>query len=126
MKSLLYTFLALHITTGSIAVITGLVALLSSKPVRSGGRSHRRAGKLFLVSMAVVISTTVVLTFVNFNPYFAGLTATAGILVFSGFRVLKRKRPDINAEHRAELIDWSVALVILVAGNFFDSNRIER
>jgi membrane protein implicated in regulation of membrane protease activity len=118
MKSFVYTFLALHITAGSIAVITGLVALLSSKPVSSGVRSHRRAGKLFLVSMAIVISTAIVLTFVSFNPYFAGLTVTAGILVFSGCRVLKRKRPDTNVNHRARLIDWLVALVILGAGMF--------
>lgn len=117
MQLLILSLLIVHIAAGTAAVIVGLFALLTPKPVETKtGRAHRRSGRLFLVSMIIVIGTATVLTIIKFNPYFAGLTATAAILVFSGYRVLGRKRPDLNAAHRAQLLDWDLTLIALGIG----------
>lgn len=93
-----------------MAVVVGLVALLT----RKGARHHVRAGRRFLQSMAVVLGTAIGLTFISFDPYFAGLTAASAIAIFSGWRVLGRKRPDLRPTDRAKPIDWIVTTVLLM------------
>lgn len=117
MPSLSTSLLVLHIIAGSLAVVVGLVALLTPKPVAPrGGSTHKKSGRLFLYSMCVVIGTATVLTLISLNPYFAGLTAAATVAVFSGYRVLRRKRPDLDARQRAHAVDWLVTLLILAVG----------
>ncbi|HEX8458086.1 MAG TPA: hypothetical protein VF656_12370 [Pyrinomonadaceae bacterium] len=117
MKSLSLFLLVLHIVAGSLAVLVGLVALVARKPVRvrttREGGTHKKSGRLFLYAMSVVIATATVLTLISLNPYFAGLTAASAVAVFSGYRVLARKRPDLNPQQRARALDWLVALVVL-------------
>jgi hypothetical protein len=110
--------LVLHIVTGTAAVLVGLVALVAPKPVGKGARTHLRSGRLFLYAMLVVITTAALLTAVSFNPYFAGLTAAATVAVFSGYRVLSRRRPDLDARQRARPLDWAVTLAVLAVGLF--------
>lgn len=117
MNSVVFSLLAVHLTVGTVAVIAGLIALVMPKPV--GGRTssaHRRSGAAFLWSMAVVITTAAVLTVIKFNPYFAGLTASATIAVFSGYRVLGRKRPDLGPSQRATTLDWVVTILVFMTG----------
>jgi Na+/H+ antiporter NhaD/arsenite permease-like protein len=121
MKSVSTFLLVAHIIAGSLAVVVGLVALVTRKPVRAAataaaGGAHKKSGKLFLYAMCVVIATAAVLTLISLNPYFAGLTAASAVAVFSGYRVLSRKRPDLNANHRARAVDWIVTLIILAIG----------
>ncbi|MEJ7862600.1 MAG: hypothetical protein WKF90_13300 [Pyrinomonadaceae bacterium] len=106
-----------HICAGSVAVLVGLISLLAPKPLNiERGRTHRRTGNYFLYAMIVVIGTATILTIISFNPYFAGLTVAATIAVFSGYRVLRRKRPDLNPADRATAIDWIVTLIIFAVG----------
>jgi len=116
MKSLSSILLVAHIIAGSLAVVVGLVALVTPKPVRAAGRAHKKSGRLFLYMMCVVIGTATVLTLITLNPYFAGLTAASAVAVFSGYRVLSRKRPDLDAKQSARAVDWIVTLVILAVG----------
>lgn len=109
--------LVIHIVIGSIAVIIGLLALIVRKPMKAdGGRLHRQSGNLFIICMSVVIGTAVGLTLISLDPYFAGLTASAAIAVFSGYRVLGRKRPDLDKAQRARALDWIVTLLIAAVG----------
>ncbi|HEX9919532.1 MAG TPA: hypothetical protein VGA87_10210, partial [Pyrinomonadaceae bacterium] len=120
MKSLSSILLVTHIIAGTLAVVVGLVALVTRKPVRAAtaaaGGAHKKSGRLFLYAMCVVIGTATVLTLITLNPYFAGLTAASAVAVFSGYRVLSRKRPDLSANQRARPLDWIVTLVILGVG----------
>ncbi|HLL14970.1 MAG TPA: hypothetical protein VK388_07900 [Pyrinomonadaceae bacterium] len=116
MKFLSTFLLVTHIIAGSLAVVVGLVALVAPKPLHAAGRAHKKSGRLFLYMMCVVIGTATVLTLISLNPYFAGLTAASAVAVFSGYRVLSRKRPDIDAKQRARPVDWIVTLVILAVG----------
>lgn len=110
--------LVVHIVVGSFAVFIGLLALVVRKPsgATNIGRLHRRSGNLFVVCMTFIIGTAVGLTLISLDPYFAGLTASAAIAVFSGNRVLKRKRPDLNSAQRARLLDWLVTLLVAAVG----------
>jgi hypothetical protein len=66
--------------------------------------------------MIAVIGTAALMSVLAMKPYFAALTTAAAIGCFSGLRVLKRKRPDIDATQRAKPLDWAVTLLILAAG----------
>jgi uncharacterized membrane protein len=118
MQILFYAALGVHITSGTLAVLLGLLPLFTAK----GGARHRRTGRWYRNLMVLVIGSAVVMTLIAMKPYFAALTLGAGISTFSGLRVLKRKRPDIDPAQRAEALDWGVvaaglivAFILLVA-----------
>ena len=103
------SLLAIHVLVGTAAIVCGCVALCSAK----GRRVHVRTGRLFMRCMLAVIASAAGMTILRFNPYFAGLTASAAIGAISGWRVLRRKRPDIDPAQRATWIDWLTAWAVL-------------
>jgi cation transport ATPase len=66
--------------------------------------------------MSVLLAAAWVMTALHFSAYFAALTATATLTTFSGVRVLRRKRPDIDPRQRATVVDWIVTLAVLAIG----------
>jgi hypothetical protein len=99
-----------HVAAGVIALLAGLGALLTEK----GGRTHRRAGRLFVRSMAVVVGTVFPLLALDPSPFrvFLALVAVfSGYLAFSGYRVLSRKRPTDAADPE----DWLAAGAVLAS-----------
>ena len=107
------TLLVLHIITGTLAVIIGGAALAVRKPVGIDVHRHRGLGRIFQRLMIAVLGTAAAMTILRFSPYFAGLTAAAALGVFSGQRVLRRKRGE-----RAEALDWIVTLAITAVATF--------
>lgn len=100
----------LHIAAGAVAVLAGVGALVTGK----GGWRHRQAGKIFLVSMGVVVGTVFVLLVIDPTSFRIILTLVAifsGYLAFSGYRVLSRKRPPATAH----VLDWTVAGSVVLA-----------
>lgn len=104
--------LALHITCGLALVAVGLVPIFSIK----GSRAHRWSGRMFVALMTALLAAAWAMTILRFNPYFAALSATATITLFSGVRVLGRKRPDLDPAQRAKPIDWAVTLAVIAVG----------
>ncbi|WP_236632206.1 hypothetical protein [Caulobacter sp. BP25] len=104
--------LAVHITVGFMLVAVGLVPILS----RKGARLHRWSGRLFVALMSVLLAAAWIMTLLRFNAYFAALSATASITLFSGVRVLRRKRPDLDPHQRARPLDWIATLSVLAIG----------
>jgi uncharacterized membrane protein len=103
--------LGVHILTGFLALLAGLVAFATKK----GGLRHRQAGKVFVGSMAVVSVTALALYPLepNFWRLFLALVALFSFyFAFSGYRVLSRKRPAADPE----LVDWVGVGVMGVAG----------
>jgi len=100
-----------HIAAGTLAMLGGAIAILTEK----GGRTHRRAGKGFVVSMAVVAATAIALyplAPTTFRLFLAMVAVFSFYLVFSGYRVLSRKRPTDDAH----FIDWAAVALVLLAG----------
>jgi uncharacterized membrane protein len=102
--------LILHIAAGSLALLVGLIPILTSK----GGRLHRAFGRWFRGTMYVVIGTAALMAVIAMKPYFTALTAAAAIACFSGLRVLKRKRPDLDAAQLAQPLDWAFTVGVLL------------
>ncbi len=110
--TLFHPFLILHVTAGLGAVVVGFIPLLT----RKGSRAHRLWGQLFVGLMTTLLACAWVMTALHFNSYFLALSATASLTLFSGVRVLKRKRPDLRPEDRAKALDWAAALGALAIG----------
>jgi uncharacterized membrane protein len=110
MSTLETVTLWLHVAAGVVALGAGSVALVTTK----GGRRHRRAGRVFVYAMAVVVGTVPVLLAADPTQFRVFLTLVAvfsGYLAFSGYRVLGRKRPADGPER----VDWAAAGVTVVA-----------
>lgn len=112
MSSLFAPTLILHITCGLAASLVGLAPIFT----RKGSRLHRLAGRLFVFLMVILLVTAWAMTAMHFSAYLLGLSATATYHVFSGVRVLGRKRPDARIEDRARFIDWSAAVGVVAVG----------
>ncbi|WP_075935885.1 DUF2306 domain-containing protein [Halosegnis longus] len=100
----------LHIGAGTVAVLAGLGALVTTK----GGWRHRQAGKLFVISMGVVVATVFGLLVFNPTTFRIILTLVAifsGYFAFSGYRVLSRKRSGDDVD----TIDWVATGAVFVA-----------
>lgn len=112
MDTLFSPALALHVGCGFILVAVGLLPILT----RKGSRLHRWAGRTFVVLISALLTAAWVMTALRFNAYFAALSATATLTVFSGTRVLRRKRPDRDPRQRATWLDWAATLAVVGVG----------
>lgn len=97
----------LHIITGSLALILGVIALLSIK----GGKVHNKSGKYFLKLIFIVILTGLIGVFVfGRNTFLLVITVLSGYVSFSGYRVLSNKS---NTPKKFDIIIAIVSLLVL-------------
>ena len=108
-------FLALlivHISAGFCAVLAGVLPIVT----RKGSGLHRLSGRVFAVLMTILLICAWAMTALKPDVYFLGLSATASLTLFSGLRVLGRKRPDLRSADRARPLDWIATLGIVGVG----------
>ncbi|KTG26587.1 DUF2306 domain-containing protein [Haloferax profundi] len=104
--------LAIHVVAGFAALFAGLGAIVTTK----GGRRHRRAGRIFVAGMTIVAVTSLVLFVFDPSPgrtFLALVAVFSYYFVFSGDRVLSRKRPT----DRPGTVDWVAVGLLTVAGS---------
>lgn len=106
--------LAVHIMAGLLASAIGVAPILT----RKGTRAHRIAGRAFVIAMLVLLAAAWSMTAIRLSSYFLALSASATLTLFSGYRVLGRKRPDLRPMDRGRSIDWFVTLAILGVGGW--------
>ena len=101
--------LAVHVSAGALCLVLVPAALA----FRKGGTQHRRWGKIYYWSMAVLAVTA--LTMALFRPIlFLALVAVLSFyLVFSGRRVLALKA--LAGGGSAATVDWAAAIVTFAA-----------
>ncbi|HWW11644.1 MAG TPA: hypothetical protein VN018_03940, partial [Brevundimonas sp.] len=104
--------LAVHIAAGLGTVVIGIAPILT----RKGSRLHRRMGRAFAVLMAILLACAWAMTALKMNTYLLALSASATLTLFSGLRVLGRKRPDLRRTDRATALDWIVTLALASVG----------
>ena len=109
MESLMAAVRSLHIVAGMIALVVAPAAMLTVK----GGLAHRRWGKIYFWSMALVAATAVALSLWRPRIFLTLLAVFSFYQAFAGYRVLWRKRPARG--ERAGAIDWAAALVTFAA-----------
>lgn len=97
----------LHIITGSIALLLGIIALLSTK----GAKMHNTSGKYFLRFISIVILTGMIGVFIfGRNTFLLVITVLSGYVSFSGYRVLKLKS---NTPKRIDILVAIISLLVL-------------
>lgn len=106
--------LFVHIGSGFCAVLVGAAPILT----RKGSRLHRLSGRVFAVLMTILLVCAWGMTALRPNAYFLALSSAASLGLFSGLRVLGRKRPDLRASDRARPIDWITTLGAVGIGLF--------
>ena len=92
-----FALLIVHIGAGFFAVLVGALPIVT----RKGSRLHRLSGRVFAVLMTILLICAWAMTALRPDVYFLGLSAAASLTLFSGLRVLGRKRPDLRAADRA-------------------------
>lgn len=78
----------IHITAGFVALVVAPLAMVA----RKGGDAHRRWGKVFFYSMAVVAVTAVVLGIIRPNLFLTMVAVFSFHMIASGYRALYLKR----------------------------------
>ena len=74
--------LVIHITAGSIALLTAFVALVTAK----GGVIHVRAGRVYAIGMSVIFLTAVPLAALGADVFLLLIAFFSFYLVFAGWR----------------------------------------
>jgi len=100
-----------HVLAGFAALGAGGGAFLTEK----GGRRHRLFGRAFVYAMVVVAATSVALYALEpstFRLFLALVAVFSFYFVFSGYRVLARKRPADSPGR----LDWAAVALTVLAG----------
>lgn len=112
LPALFTSLLIVHVGAGLLAVAIGLMPVLT----RKGSRLHRSSGRAFAGLMTLLLIAAWAMTALRPDAYFLGLSAAASLTLFSGLRVLGRKRPDLQASHRARPLDWLATIAAACVG----------
>lgn len=98
--------LVIHITAGSIALLTAFVALVTAK----GGVIHIRAGRVYAIGMTVIFLTAVPLAALGANVFLLLIAFFSFYLVFAGLRFAR------NRSRRAQPVDWIAVAIMGLTG----------
>lgn len=100
----------LHILAGMLAFFVAPGALMT----RKGALWHRRWGKVYFWSMAVVAATAAPMAIYRSNPFLLLVGLFSFYLAFSGYRILSHKRPQ--AGQGPASMDWLAAGIGFTGG----------
>ena len=78
---------AVHILAGIVALGAGLGAILT----RKGGRRHCLAGRVYALTMGVVVVTAFPMAYWASNWFLLAIAVFSGYLVFGGYRARSRR-----------------------------------
>lgn len=106
MELLYQISLALHIASGYLALITGLVAMGS----RKGRKTHRGGGRIFFISMMFVAGTALVISLIKGIVFLLLIGIFAFYQNYSGYRAVKNKDLTPN------WADWIVLIIAALNG----------
>ena len=110
METLHTTNIFIHVITGTLALLVGLVPIFSVK----GGANHRRFGRYYLGLTAVVVLTAALgVALFEFRAFLTVVVGVAGYQAFSGYRVLRCKTTG------PQRLDTAVALFALLGTGAF-------
>jgi uncharacterized membrane protein len=111
-EKILSLMLVLHIAGGTIALISGLVAMLTAK----GSKLHRLAGKIYFNGMTAVFVGALILAIGHHKDFLLMVGFFSYYLTVRGYRVLFLKK--LSQGQKPVLIDWaiiSVSAIFIIA-----------
>ena len=102
-----YTLLlVVHIAVGTLGTVGGVVAMLT----RKGSLWHRRAGRVFAVSMLAIIGLALVMSVMRPNAFLFMVGLFSAYLVAVGWRAA------VVRDGRPRRLDWTIAWSMAGAG----------
>jgi len=101
--------LVLHIIGGFIALVSGLIAMLT----RKGGRLHRLNGKIYFGGMTAVFISAVILSVAHHLPFLLMVGFFSYYMVVRGYRILHLKK--LGRGQVPGVLDWAI---VVIAGGF--------
>ena len=115
MKTLIISLLIIHVATGVIALIVGLIPMFS----RKGGRLHNRAGLIYVYCMITVAITALLLCaiqpFKMMRLFLTGIAVFSFYLSMSGWRATKQKKSGPQQADKI-LTYLTLAVSVLMVG----------
>ncbi len=127
MELLKHITLIIHITFGTMALLTGPVAMLN----QNGNNLHRISGKIFFYAMTVVFFTAIYLSVAGNIPFLFLIAIFSYYSIVVGYRALHLKK--LGNGQKPRLFDWAITIfttlfhfALLVWGIvvlFFQSNN---
>ena len=100
-----FGLLLLHILFGGLALLSVFICFASKK----GGKTHRRFGKLFCLSMAIALMAALVLSIIRENYFLLLVGIFSAYLVYTGWRV------GASRERAFTRLDWTAMMLMLVS-----------
>jgi len=95
----------LHIAGGTMALIAGLVAMLTHK----GGKLHRTFGKIYFWSMTTVFVSAVILAIGHQRTFLFMVAFFSYFFTVRGYRILFLK--GLGTTTKATWIDWTIVVI---------------
>jgi uncharacterized membrane protein len=105
--------LLIHITSGSVGLLTGTINIIKKK----GGKRHRQIGKLFLFSMITTGVSSIILALVKSNTFLFIVGIFTIYLVGTGSRYMNLR--VLGKGQKPKFIDWFLSLGMLLSGSCF-------
>lgn len=91
-NSIHYYILFIHVLAGILSLLSGLVAIIASP---KGNKLHRKSGLIYFWCMVVIFLTSLLaIVFFKFNVFLFGISVLSFFTSFTGYRSLKRKKPN--------------------------------
>ncbi|MBD2699799.1 DUF2306 domain-containing protein [Spirosoma sp. BT702] len=117
MKTLVTSLLILHIATGSIALLVGMIPMFSKK----GSRLHNRAGLVYVYCMITVAITALLLCALQpltmMRLFLTGIAVFSFYLSMSGWRATKQKKSGPTVADRVMMYTTlAVSLAMISMG----------
>lgn len=100
----------IHIITGVFALLSGPVAMFN----QDGGKLHRQSGKIYLWSMVVIFTTSIILSLYRGNLFLFLIGIFSMYLVITGYRSLALKM--LHRGQKAGTTDWIILVISGIAG----------
>lgn len=113
MKAFMDLVLYLHIIVGSVALVTGGVAITSEK----GKTIHLKSGKIYFMAMTMVFMTGIAVASYKFNRFLFLIAFLSYYSVFCGVRILLLKA--LHNGQRPKWFDWFAGILNTIANLVF-------
>jgi uncharacterized membrane protein len=97
--------LIIHIASGTLALITGLIVIIAEK----GTRFHKTIGRIYYWAMTSVAIFAVIMSFIHKNDFLFMLAFLSYYLVYTGFWAHRQNE-------KARPMDWIVMAAVFIAG----------
>lgn len=109
MKEFIQYTLYFHAFSGGIALLGGILAILTKK----GSKNHTLSGEVYFYAMLTVVVTGLIVATYRGNLFLQTIAIFSFYMAFTGKRVLRNKKEIVTSP-----LDWSFNIISMASGLF--------